>query len=199
MKQISLDELSKRSSSVNSMRIHLLGPSGSGTTTLGKNLSNHFKIKHFDTDDFFWLKTDPPFLDIRPKTERIDLLKITIKQYDSWVLSGSILDWGDFLIPEFNVVIFKYICQEVRIERLLNREKARHGDRILPGNDMHQMHTKFISWAKSYETGGLDSRSKLSHETWMKRLSCKIIRIEEELDVKKELEIVINSLTGYIF
>lgn len=33
-------------------RIHILGASGSGTTTLGKALSDKLRYKHFDTDNY---------------------------------------------------------------------------------------------------------------------------------------------------
>src|SRR5438128_874343 len=42
-------------------RLHILGASGSGTTTLGRALAEGLQCPHFDTDDYFWLPTDPPF------------------------------------------------------------------------------------------------------------------------------------------
>jgi Shikimate kinase len=41
-------------------RIHILGASGSGTTTLGRALAERLQYPHFDTDDSFWVPTDPP-------------------------------------------------------------------------------------------------------------------------------------------
>ena len=38
-------------------RIHILGASGSGTTTLGRALAERLQCRHFDTDDYFWLPT----------------------------------------------------------------------------------------------------------------------------------------------
>jgi adenylate kinase family enzyme len=43
------------------MKIYITGPSGLGTTTLGRTLSHRLNIFHGDSDDFFWLQTDPPF------------------------------------------------------------------------------------------------------------------------------------------
>jgi adenylate kinase family enzyme len=43
------------------MFIHLLGPSGSGTSILGKAISQRLNIPWFDSDDIFWIKTDPPY------------------------------------------------------------------------------------------------------------------------------------------
>ena len=41
-------------------RIHILGASGSGTTTLGRALAERLQCPHFDADDYFWVPTDPP-------------------------------------------------------------------------------------------------------------------------------------------
>ena len=55
-------------------RIHILGASGSGTTTLGRALAERLQGPHFDTDDYFWLPTDPPYTQRRERTERQRLL-----------------------------------------------------------------------------------------------------------------------------
>jgi hypothetical protein len=39
-------------------RIHILGASGTGTTTLGKALADRLNCPHFDADRFYWLPTD---------------------------------------------------------------------------------------------------------------------------------------------
>jgi adenylate kinase family enzyme len=44
-------------------RIHILGASGSGTTTLGAALADRLGHPHVDADSLFWLPTDPPFTD----------------------------------------------------------------------------------------------------------------------------------------
>jgi adenylate kinase family enzyme len=176
------------------MKIHLLGPSGSGTTTLGKVISSALSIPHFDSDYFFWLPTTPPFTTIRPTNGRIELLRSTLENHESWVLSGSMLKWGDFLKPNLDLVIYKYLTQDIRIPRLLSREKERYGNRLDLGNDMYQQHLEFINWAKSYETGDLNMRSRASEEVWISKLNCKILRIENELTVQEELHLVLSQI-----
>jgi dephospho-CoA kinase len=41
------------------MKIHILGASGAGITTLRKALSKRLGIRQFDADDYFWENTDP--------------------------------------------------------------------------------------------------------------------------------------------
>ena len=56
-------------------RIHIVGASSSGTTTLGAELAGRLGAAHLDTDDFFWEATDPPFTTKRPEAERVALME----------------------------------------------------------------------------------------------------------------------------
>jgi len=175
------------------MKIHILGASGSGTTTLGKALADHLGVPHYDGDDFFWMQTDPPFTTKRPREERINLLASTLTKNPSWVLSGSILGWGDFIRPDLDLIIYKNVDMEVRLQRILKRERERFGDRIDEGGDMHQNHKDFLAWASAYDTGGLEMRSGQSVEAWMSLATCKIIRLEGDLSSEQEVAKVMEQ------
>ncbi|MCM2280803.1 MAG: hypothetical protein NDI61_03040 [Bdellovibrionaceae bacterium] len=75
------------------MRIHIFGASGSGTSTLGRFLSEKLQVHHFDSDDYYWKKTNPPFTDSYPIPERQRLMLQDMEGVDSWVLSGSLDSW----------------------------------------------------------------------------------------------------------
>lgn len=160
-------------------RIHIFGASGSGTTTLGRALATHLCIHHFDTDDYFWVKTAIPYTvktDIAKRRERLesDLLK-----NHEWVLSGSLTTWGDFAIPLFTLAVFLWIPSDIRIKRLREQETNRYGtDAISSGGWFYQNHREFIEWASGYDFGGLDTRSRVLHEQWMSSLPCRLLRIE---------------------
>jgi len=157
--------------------IHIFGASGSGTTTLGKKICEELGYTLMDTDDYFWLPTDPKFTYKRPTEERIKLMKRDIDKSANVVISGSLTDWGDVLIPYFTLAIRIETEQTLRIERLKHREKEHFGSRIEPGGDMYQNYIDFIGWAKTYDTGGIDIRSKMKHDEWQKLLSCKILHL----------------------
>lgn len=53
-------------------RIHIFGASGSGATTLGRELSQHLPHVNFDGDDYFWIEK---FSEPRDPQERIRLFK----------------------------------------------------------------------------------------------------------------------------
>jgi adenylate kinase family enzyme len=127
--------------------IHILGASGSGTTTLGRALDEHLQCPFFDTDAYFWLPTDPPFTQRRETTLRQQLLMDDLTAHKSWRLSGSLCGWGDVAIPLFEVVVFLWIPQDIRLERLRQREIERYGERIMPGGDMYEQSQAFLDWA----------------------------------------------------
>ena len=145
-------------------RIHILGASGSGTSTLGHLIEKVYGFKHLDTDDYYWLPTNPPFTMQREKSERIHLFTEDIYRYQKCVISGSLCGWRDELIPYFDLIIRVVTPTELRIERLRAREFGRFGQRIMPGGDMYEAHQKFLIWAAEYDKGDLSVRSKMLHD-----------------------------------
>jgi hypothetical protein len=75
-------------------RIHVLGASGAGTSTLARGLASALDSQAFDTDDFYWTPTDPPFTEKRPVAERLALMEALFLPRRDWVLSGSFTSWG---------------------------------------------------------------------------------------------------------
>ena len=51
------------------------------------------------------------------------------------VLSGSLVGWGDALIPDFTLAVRVVTDTSTRLARIKQREYARFGARILPGGD----------------------------------------------------------------
>jgi adenylate kinase family enzyme len=178
-------------------RIHIFGASGTGTTTLAKALADGMGYQHYDTDNYFWIPTDPPFQNIRDRTERQNLLSQDLQQNDSWVLSGSLCGWGDFTILMFDLVVFLWLPSDVRIKRLKKREIERYGLEIEDPNDpRHQGHKEFLEWAADYDTGGLDMRSKSRHEELITTLPCPVIRIGNNRTIQENLKTVINEIVS---
>ena len=176
-------------------RIHIFGASGSGTTTLAKALANEMGFPHYDTDNYLWMQTDPPYQSIRKRVERQELLRQDLTQNDSWVVSGSLCGWGDFAIPMFDLVVFRCLPSDIRMRRLRKRESERFGSDIeKPSHPRHQGYKAFIEWAAAYDTGGLDMRSKSSHEKWIATLPYSVLRIEGNRTIQEDLKTILNEI-----
>ncbi len=176
-------------------RIHITGASCAGTTTLGLALAARLGCDQFDSDDFFWVPTDPPFNQRRPPEERLRLLRPELETRSTWVLSGSLANWGNPLIPHFTLVVFLWIPGALRMRRLKQREIDRYGAAALgPGGAMHQKHLEFLAWAAQYDTAGPEMRSRVKHEAWLATLPCPVVRLEGDQSVEDRVAAVLRAI-----
>jgi adenylate kinase family enzyme len=179
-------------------RVHVVGASGSGTTALGRALAARLGAIHLDTDDFFWIPTDPPFEKIRERAERQALLGAALARESAWVLSGSLCGWGDMFIPQFDLVVFMWLDPHVRLARLRQREAQRYGAAaITPGGPLHAKYEAFIAWAAGYDDGlEVPERCRRLHEQWLAALPCPVVRIMDAGTTEAHVELVVRALAG---
>ncbi|QNK90462.1 AAA family ATPase [Sporosarcina sp. FSL K6-1540] len=174
-------------------KIHIFGAAGSGTSTLGTALSQALPYTLLDTDDYFWLTK---FTEQRPIPERTKMLKHDLTIYQNCILSGAICGWGDEFKAHFDLVIFLQLPQNIRLERLQQREFQRYGNEILDGGSKYDESKAFLKWASLYDEAGMEVRSKMLHVHWMSDLVCPILRIEGDDTVKERVNIVLNYLSS---
>jgi adenylate kinase family enzyme len=175
-------------------RIHLTGGSGSGTTTLGKALALALGCPHLDSDDAYWLPTDPPYGQVRPLRARQAMLEAWLAGSPCWALSGSLVGWGDRFAPQFTAVVFITLPRQVRMDRLRRRERQRYGAAIEPGGPMHPAHETFLRWAEAYDDGGFEIRSRRLHEHWLAGLDCPVLRIDGLWPTERQAAAVLEEL-----
>ena len=160
------------------VRVHITGASGAGVSTLGRALAAHFAVPQFDTDDVYWLPTDPPFRDKRPIPERLALLRRAFAK-SAFISSGSLDGWGDPLIPFFDAVIFLRTPTALRLARLRARETETFGPaNVAPGGAHHIEHEAFLEWAADYDHGLQSGRNLPRHLTWLATLPCPVLRLD---------------------
>ncbi|UII74146.1 adenylate kinase [Pseudomonas sp. HN11] len=159
------------------MRIYITGASCAGVTTLGHNLATRLGVRQVDVDDFYWMPTEPPYTTKRPPADRVALMQHALGD-EGWVLSGSCMGWGDALIADADLIVFVFTPTSVRLERLAAREKARFGDRIAAGGDMHAIHVAFRKWASQYDDPSFSGRNLAWHEAWLSKQTAPVLRID---------------------
>ena len=180
-----------------SRRIHIMGASGSGVTTLGRALADRLALPHHDSDDYFWLPTVPPYQTQRPRQDRLRLMAEVFLPRADWVLSGSVVGWGDDLIVYFDLVVFVQTSREVRLQRLRAREAAHFGrDAVAPGGWRHDETESFVEWASHYEDGTREGRSLAKHEAWLATLPCPVLRVDGARPVSDLVVNVVTALEG---
>jgi adenylate kinase family enzyme len=163
-------------------RIHIVGASGSGVTTLGRAVADALAIPHHDTDDYFHQLTDPPYRHRRDVADRLRLMHEMFLGRPQWVLSGSLDDWGGPVIAMFDLVAFVYVPTEIRLHRLRDRELRRGS-----------MDDDFFEWAAHYDDGTREGRNLPRHEAWLKTLHCPVLRLDGTLPVDDLVQKVIAA------
>ena len=154
-------------------RLHILGASGSGTTTLARAVADAWSAPHADADDYFWLPTDPPFVEKRPEADRLSLMEQVFLPRDAWVLSGSMLDWGEPVVARCDAVVFLTLDRDERIGRLQSRELVRT---LGPSDELAWQ--EFLTWASGYDDPTFTGRSRVRHEEFLANLTCPVLRLD---------------------
>ena len=155
-------------------RLHLLGASGSGTTTLGRMLANHWAVPHADADDYFWVPSDPPYVERRPDADRVALMRTMFVPREAWVLSGSVLGWGEEVAGECDAVVFLTLDPVERLRRLEARERVRQEGRVVD----EAAWAEFLEWARGYDDPAFGGRSRAGHERWLATLDLPVLRLD---------------------
>lgn len=170
-------------------RIHIFGASGTGTSTLGRALADHWSVPFHDTDDYFWLPTEPPYTTPRPKPDRIPLMEQMFLPRRAWVLSGSLMGWGEPILPHLDMAVFLTLDPQIRLARLRLREARRYGAQaVAPGGIYHQAFQTFMTWAAQYDGAdpGFTGRSLTRHRAFLTTFPCPVA----ELDTAEPLPVL---------
>jgi adenylate kinase family enzyme len=177
-------------------RIHIVGGSGSGTTTIGRAVADALAVPHHDTDDYFWLPTTPPYRELRPVADRLRLMGELFLGRADWVLSGSLDGWGaPAIISLFDLVVFLALPRDVRVSRLRDREARHFGAAAVgPGGWRHRETEEFIEWASHYEDGTREGRKLARHEAWLRTLSCPVLRLDATQPLERLVAEIVAAL-----
>ena len=142
------------------------------------------------------MPTSPPYVEKRSVPERLRLMGEVFAPRAAWVLSGSLLGWGDPLAGRFDAVVFLTLAPQVRIERLQARERARYGAAIEPGGAREAAHREFLAWAEGYDDPAFDGRNRARHEAWLSTLACPVLRLDGALDPDEPVRRVLEWEPG---
>ena len=102
----------------------------------------------------------------------------------SWVLSGSVMGWGDSLLAMCDGVVLLTVDAELRMKRLREREMARYGE---VDDDLHRA---FFEWARSYDDPSFAGRSRARHERWLAMTSRPVLRLDGAAPVRNLVDAV---------
>ncbi|MEM0933360.1 MAG: AAA family ATPase [Bacteroidota bacterium] len=178
------------------IKVLVLGASGSGTTTLGKELERKTYLRHLDVDDYYWKKTEPPFREKVPLSTRNKNLKSDFHRLANVVVSGSLVSWGKEWESAFDLVVFIRLANKERMGRLKKREEERYGDKLLTDTGIQENSRAFLHWANQYENPHFKGRSLNAHINWLKSFECPVLEVDGKLELSKKVELVLREMNG---
>jgi hypothetical protein len=155
-------------------RIQVTGASGSGTTTLGRALADLWSVPHADADDYLFVPTAPPYVDMREIPSRLSLMREVFAPREAWVLSGSVMGWGEPVVAECDAVVFLALDASERLRRLEAREVQRRAG----GDHDREAWADFMDWAAGYDDPSFAGRSRVAHDAWLDGLSQPVLRLD---------------------
>lgn len=181
------------------MKILIFGASGSGTTTLGKEIEKRTDFVHLDADDYYWKPTENPYTEKVPLDERNEKIKIDFLKNKNVIISGSMVSWGKEWEKSFDLAIFIHLDNQIRIERLKKREFDRYGEKLETEKERQLNYMAFIHWANQYENPDFKGRSLVVHNEWIKKLDCRVLRVSGEMELNDKVDKTIAEIktTGY--
>ena len=107
------------------MKIHIIGCSGSGKTYLAKALSKKYNIPHFDLDDIQWDNNIQGYGVKMPVEKRNTLLQ-EILANDKWIIEGVYYAWVQQSFEEADKIYLldvpQCICKSRIIKRFIKRK-----------------------------------------------------------------------------
>jgi len=171
-----------------------MGASCAGSTTLGAVLAKQLGYPVFDTDEYFWEKSAYPFTLRRNPELRNEMIIMDTAKHDNWIITGSMMSWGDIWLHTFSLVVFLYIPHHVRMQRLKTRETERYGDLIFTDPVRAKNYQDFVQWASGYDDNTTNGRTLQVHETWLSKVNCPVLEIRGDTTVNERIALVLRKI-----
>ena len=167
--------------------ICVCGLNGSGKTTLGKTLSQKANFYHFDTEDFYFDKSNSnPYSASRTRDQVEAMLFEEIQKHPQFIFTAVNGDFGKRISSAYKLVVYLAVPLDERMRRVKQRALDKFGDRVLEGGDMYEQEQKFFEFCAK--------RSDEKIIQWLDTLSCPVLR----LDGTDTIENNISKINLYI-
>lgn len=145
------------------MRIQVIGASGTGKSTVCQYISEKTGVFWIDTDKYLW--KDQDYTVKYSIEERYRMYNRDIAKYPDYIVSGSVYSWNPRGFHNRELLVLLRLDDEIRMNRLYNRELARYGTRALPGGDHYELSCEFLEWCKTYLTEDENAVNSLARHT----------------------------------
>ncbi|MFD1902204.1 shikimate kinase [Enterococcus termitis] len=175
------------------MKIQIIGASGTGKSTLGHYIAEKEKIKWIDTDHYIWKNNT--FTDSYPIPERLNMYKKDRERFFDFIVSGSVFAWNPDGFMDRDLLVFLYLEENIRFERLIKREIIRGGESALSLDDQGNQTNEFLEWCKTYHTAEnpSDIGTYAEHAYQMEHSKSPILRVNSDQSLASLYQIILDE------
>ena len=179
------------------MIIHVMGASGSGTSTIGGLLGKTLDFDVIESDFYKWKQTIPEFQIMRPIEESNALLMERITSSKNLIITGS-LHSNPITHKHIDLIIYLHCPTWLRIRRIKQRDIATGRNSLQAEGEVRENFLWFLNFAKNYNKLGSDIRSKASQEMVMKSCNVPVINIKTNRSMKHIERVLTKKLKKHI-
>ena len=102
------------------MKIHIIGGSGTGKTYLANTLSKKLNIPHYDLDDLFWDNSSAQY-GTKMCIEKRNQMLLNILENNEWILEGVFYSWVNESFEKSDLILVLDIPKHVYKRRIICR------------------------------------------------------------------------------
>ncbi len=178
------------------MIIHIMGASGTGTTSIGAALAKALSYNVIESDFYKWKQTVPAFQEMRPLEESNALLLEQIEKNKNLIIAGS-LHANPVTFAYIDLIIYLYAPTRVRMRRIKRRDKLMGYNSMKQDESVRRNFKDFLWCAKNYDNLAFDGRSKLSQEYVISSCNAPVIRINTNKKFDKIMKELLTDLKSF--
>ena len=150
----------------------ILGLNGCGKTTAGRIVAEKLGLFFMDAEDYYF-PAPGDFTVSRTQEEAHRLMEADAAAHGGFVLCCVRCNISDALLSKIGLAVVLRAPAEVRARRIVQREEARFGSRVLPGGDMYESQQRFHAFAASRTEDTVDQS--------LSRLRCPVTEVDASL------------------
>lgn len=158
-------------------KIHIIGISGTGKTTLGSKIKSQTSLQHFDLDDYYWTQKYTQKASPHDFKTVIDI----ITKKNKWVIEGSYVEGIESSLEKSELILWLDILPHANIYQIIKRYFACLKECGNP-NQLFKL-IKYVIENKKKERGYFHKYKKL-----LNQYKKKVIRLKTQKDIDKILD-----------
>ena len=159
-------------------KIHIIGPVGSGKTTLARILSSQLNVPYYELDNVVWRRTKNG--DERNTPRERDEQLSTIVHSDAWIVEGAHHKWVSQSFQKADLIIFLDVSVAKRVSRIIKRFILQSLKlEVANYKPTFEMFMKMFKWTNDFEK---NSKAEILH--MLRKYDSKLVVLKDNTEIE---------------